>query len=155
MARAILTLVTVGVAIYAIVDCWRSRPDEVRYLPRAVWIVAILVFPLMGAVAYLMMGRTSPSGPGGPAGQRRVIAPDDDPDFLRSLEIDRRGKGQPRRPEAPQPPAPEPPKAAKPPKPPKSAKPARSEQEPPGEPGTGDVPADTGGDDDSSDGARS
>jgi hypothetical protein len=152
MARAILTLVTVGVAIYAIVDCWRSRPDEVRYLPKVVWIVAILVFPLMGAVAYLLMGRSDPSGPGGPAAPRRVIAPDDDPDFLRSLETDRRGKREPRGPETQQPPPPEPPKGAKPPKPPK---PGRPEQEPPAEPATGDVPADTAGDDEGADGARS
>jgi len=146
MARAVLTLITVGVAIYAIVDCWRSRPDEVRYLPRAVWILTILVFPLMGAIAYLMMGRTTAAGPNGTP-PRRVIAPDDDPDFLRSLQVNRRPTREPRLPEPPQPtpPQPKPPQ----PKPPKTSHP---EQPPPAD--TGDVPADTGGDDDPADGGR-
>jgi len=91
MARAVLLLVTVGVAIYAAVDCLRSRPDEIRLLPKLVWLVGIMVFPLAGALAYLTLGRV-----GAPMSRRtgtrpqRVVAPDDDPEFLRSLERRRR-----------------------------------------------------------------
>lgn len=91
MPRAVLLLVTVGVAIYALVDLLRSRPDEVRGLPRFAWILAIVILPLAGSVAYLLLGRVGAGMDKGGAGSGpRVIAPDDDPDFLRSLEADER-----------------------------------------------------------------
>jgi hypothetical protein len=91
MARAVILLVTVGVAIYAAVDCLRSRPEEIRLLPKLVWLLGIVVFPLAGALAYLTLGRVGVpiSGRAGARAQR-VVAPDDDPDFLRSLERRRR-----------------------------------------------------------------
>ncbi len=96
MPRAVLLLVTVGVAIYALVDLLRSRPEEIRGLPKFAWVVAIALVPLAGSVAYLIFGRVgagtdstgSTSGP-------RVVAPDDDPDFLRSLDWEGRRKERP------------------------------------------------------------
>lgn len=94
MPRAVLLLVTVGVAIYALVDLLRSRPDEIRGLPKVVWVVAIAFVPLAGSVAYLIMGRV---GAGidrtGSGSVPRVVAPDDDPDFLRALDWETRRKG--------------------------------------------------------------
>lgn len=90
--RAVLTVVTVGVAIYALVDCLRSRPGEIRWLPKAVWVVAIVLMPLVGSLVYLFLGRTSPGSappPWNPPGGRRFTAPDDDPEFLRSLDSSR------------------------------------------------------------------
>lgn len=100
MPRAVLLLVTVGVAIYSLVDLLRSRPHEVRLLPKAVWVVAIAFIPLAGSIAYLVFGRVGAGvdGPGSDAGPR-VVAPDDDPDFLRSLDWDSRRRKQPRAPE--------------------------------------------------------
>jgi hypothetical protein len=59
-------------------------------------VVIILLFPLVGAVTYFLVGRPVRSGtrrdtwrPGGgfPESQRpRQVAPDDDPEFLRSIE---------------------------------------------------------------------
>ena len=71
-----------------------------RGLPRFAWLVLIVFFPIAGPAAWLMVGterdgaesqRTSwPTGPGN--GQpdlrrpiRRVVAPDDDPEFLSQL----------------------------------------------------------------------
>lgn len=112
-------MVTVGVAIYALVDCLRSRPDEIRGLPKVLWLVAIVLMPLVGAVAYLVLGRvTVPGTPGTTPDGRRVVAPDDDPEFLRSLRV-RRPEQTPPVPPTPPPAArPTPPKPAKPPKPP-------------------------------------
>lgn len=81
----IVLLLAVGVTIYALVDCWRSTDDEVRGLPRPAWILMSILFPPLGAVAYLLFGRQT-SIPQ----QGRVMAPDDDPDFLRKLDLDRR-----------------------------------------------------------------
>lgn len=99
MPRAVLLLVTVGVAIYALVDLLRSRPDEIRGLPKVVWVVAIALVPLAGSVAYLVLGRV---GAGADRSRRtgpRTVAPDDDPDFLRSLDKDQRRLPEDRRPE--------------------------------------------------------
>jgi hypothetical protein len=120
--RVVITLVTVGVAIYALVDCLRSRPGEIRGLPKVLWLVAIVVLPLAGAVAYLVLGRVTPPGTAGlrPPG-RRVVAPDDDPEFLRSLRV--------RRPDQTPPPATPPPPVV-PPAPPAPPESTDDEAEP-------------------------
>jgi Phospholipase_D-nuclease N-terminal len=90
MSYIVLLLISVGVTIYALVDCWRSTDDEVRGLPRPAWILLIILVgplgvPAFGATAYLLFGRA-------PAGSRprSVVAPDDDPEFLHSLDAARR-----------------------------------------------------------------
>ena len=47
----------------------------------------ILLLPFAGPVLYLMLGR-APEAPPAPAA--RPLAPDDDPEFLRRLELERR-----------------------------------------------------------------
>ncbi len=88
LAVAILTLV-----VYALVDCARTRSYDVKVMPKAVWIVVILIgFPPIGALAWLLAGRER--GPAQPPTRRvRPIAPDDDPDFLWNLEQQRRREG--------------------------------------------------------------
>src|SRR4051794_13721626 len=90
MSYVVLLLISVGVTIYALVDCWRSTDDEVRGLPRPAWVLLIILvgplgFPPIGAAAYLLFGRPTPLARPG-----RVLAPDDDPDFLRTLDLERR-----------------------------------------------------------------
>jgi hypothetical protein len=80
----VVLLVTVGVTIYALVDCWRSSAGEVRGMPRAAWIMFILLFPLAGGAAYLFFGRDR-TGLTGRPDRPRVLAPDDDPEFLGQL----------------------------------------------------------------------
>jgi len=65
----------------------------VRKLPRAAWILIILMVPIVGSLAWLTIGRRKGSGPR-PA--PRPVAPDDDPDFLRDLD-----RKQPRRDDKP------------------------------------------------------
>jgi Phospholipase_D-nuclease N-terminal len=81
----VVLLLAVGVTIYALVDCWRSTDDEVRGLPRPAWILIVILFPPLGAAAYLFLGRGQASVP-----RARVLAPDDDPEFLRQLDQQRR-----------------------------------------------------------------
>jgi Phospholipase_D-nuclease N-terminal len=85
MLRVIVVLLTVGVTIYALVDCLRSSDVEVRVLPRPAWALVALLVPLFGGVAYLVFGRQR-----APVHAGRMVAPDDDPDFLRSLDVPRR-----------------------------------------------------------------
>ena len=98
MAKVILVLAALGVTIYAGIDCLRSDDAEIRGLPKPLWLLVIIAAPLFGGLMYLLVGR-QPT-PGAPTSRRqRTIAPDDDPDFLRSLDPPppRSHDGEPRR----------------------------------------------------------
>ena len=91
MLRYLPTLVLVGFALYCVIDLVRSPDDEVRGLPRLVWLVLMVVLPVVGGVAWLVAGRPRAPRPPGSVGPRtvgspRVLGPDDDPDFLRGLD---------------------------------------------------------------------
>ena len=91
-------------AIYALVDCAQTEPDQVRGLPKLVWVALIALIWVVGPVAWLIGGRERDAvGVNGPAGSQRsrtaprrtrALAPDDDPAFLESL---RRGNEEQRR----------------------------------------------------------
>lgn len=97
MARlyALLFVVQIVLAVVALISCLSAEEGEIRALPRLVWVLIILFFPLVGSIAWFLAGRPvdpsrSPgqSRPGGgfPARERpRQVAPDDNPEFLRSL----------------------------------------------------------------------
>ena len=93
MLRVVLVALVVFATIYAFVDCVQTDRRLVRIMPKAVWLIAVLV-PVVGPIFWLVAGRTdargghAPRGPGGPRGPRRPPGPrgpDDDPDFLRKL----------------------------------------------------------------------
>jgi hypothetical protein len=90
MLKALVVVVPVVLAIYCLVQVVQSRPDEVRTLPRWGWAVGIVLLPLLGSVAWLVLGRPRGRRPQQPPPRRtRPLAPDDDPDFLRRLRYDR------------------------------------------------------------------
>jgi hypothetical protein len=96
MAKVLLVLAALGVTIYAGIDCLRSDDAEIRGLPKPLWLLVIIAAPLFGGLMYLLVGRQP--APGAPPTRRsRTIAPDDDPDFLRSLDPPRSHDGEPRR----------------------------------------------------------
>ena len=85
MPRVILTLLAIGLAIYALVDCVQTEDDKVRGIPKLIWIVLIVLIPWIGPIAWLIAGRER-QWPGQQRSQRRgPKGPDDDPDFLRDL----------------------------------------------------------------------
>ncbi|MDG4802502.1 PLD nuclease N-terminal domain-containing protein [Micromonospora sp. WMMD980] len=92
MARlyVLLFLVQVVLAVCALISCLSAEDEQVKVLPRLVWVLVILFFPLVGSIAWFVAGRERPNGPLGAAGSttpaRRPVAPDDDPDFLSSLD---------------------------------------------------------------------
>ena len=87
MLRLLPWLVTVALTVYAVVDCIQTDDSRVRNLPKVLWILLVLLFPLVGPIAWLLAGRPPRSEPGrGPRPQPRPPrGPDDDPDFLRRL----------------------------------------------------------------------
>ncbi|MGZ4613451.1 MAG: PLD nuclease N-terminal domain-containing protein [Kineosporiaceae bacterium] len=86
MLRVVVVLVVVGLFVYAFVDCLRADARDLRQLPRPIWLLAIFV-PVVGPVLYLLLGRPVRMTEEPVA---RPIAPDDDPEFLRRLDIERR-----------------------------------------------------------------
>ena len=91
-----LALVALAVTIYALIECARTRPSDVRSLPKTGWIAAIILLPLIGAGLWFWLGRPAASTYEKPNQARRQAtgAPDDDPDFLRNLERQSRNQAR-------------------------------------------------------------
>ena len=84
--------------VFCLIDCIQSDEGSIRNLGKVWWVLLILFFPLIGAIAWLVAGRPLP----GPRRQvswpstrtagfpeyerpRRSVAPDDDPEFLAQM----------------------------------------------------------------------
>jgi hypothetical protein len=73
-------LFTVFVTVFAA----SANKNEVRNLPKWLWVLICLAVPIVGGLLYLVLGR--PIGrPKTGKGNTRIVAPDDDPAFLRDL----------------------------------------------------------------------
>lgn len=61
MVRLEIALAVVGFAlwVYCLVDVIGRGEDGVRHLPKVAWIVLVLLFPFVGSVAWLLVGRES------------------------------------------------------------------------------------------------
>lgn len=112
MLRALVYIVPVALALYALIDLSRSEAVERADIHRAAWVALIVLLPVIGPVTWILISRSRrapasrptpgsrpapPNGPRpGPAGRvwpvRRPgpVAPDDDPDFLWRLEQQQR-----------------------------------------------------------------
>src|SRR5215471_2636605 len=103
MARLyeLLFALEILLAVLALISCLSAYEGELRALPKVVWVIVILLFPVVGSIVYFVAGRplpdartrTSPWRPGSgfPEAERpRQVAPDDDPAFLRTLDAQTR-----------------------------------------------------------------
>ncbi|MEU2625592.1 MULTISPECIES: PLD nuclease N-terminal domain-containing protein [Kitasatospora] len=103
MLRVVPPLLLLALWVWAFIDCLTTPEEEVRYLPKVAWVIIVLLFPLVGSIAWLVAGRNRarsrgravpwPAGPtaGFPEYERpaeRYVAPDDNPEFLASLKKD-------------------------------------------------------------------
>jgi hypothetical protein len=122
--HVIVPLLIFGFLLYCVLDVVLTSEDEIRNLPKLVWLVLVLLIPIIGGVAWLVAGRPAthggapggartatgfgpgrhPSGHGSPAPgggrpgpSRRPSAPrgpDDDPEFIKQLERRLRRPGE-------------------------------------------------------------
>lgn len=90
MLRFLVPAAVFVVMLYAFIDCLQTRRGTVRTLPKWLWLVVVVLVPLVGALAWLFVGRPRrPSLVGAGASRRGgPVAPDDDPAFLRKLADD-------------------------------------------------------------------
>ncbi|MCW6005870.1 PLD nuclease N-terminal domain-containing protein [Micromonospora sp. CPCC 205371] len=91
----LLFLVDLILIVVALIDCISTEEFAVRNLPKLAWVFIILLFPPIGPIAWFIAGRPQKHrvgragdwrpGSGFPEYERpRPLAPDDDPEFLRS-----------------------------------------------------------------------
>ncbi|MCK2214655.1 PLDc N-terminal domain-containing protein [Actinomadura sp. ATCC 31491] len=93
MAGVLIGLALLAFWLFSLFDVVTTPEDEVRNVPKALWIMVVVLIPLVGGLVWMARGRPRAPrqawpvthGPGMPKG------PDDDPDFLRDL--DRRLRG--------------------------------------------------------------
>ncbi|HKD99179.1 MAG TPA: PLDc N-terminal domain-containing protein [Micromonosporaceae bacterium] len=106
---ALLVLANIILIIAGLFDCITSDDRQVRSMPKLLWVLVILLLQGVGAILWFVIGRpivdpraNHPAGKGrvvpedtdedvwspeapAPSTLPRQLAPDDDPEFLRSL----------------------------------------------------------------------
>ena len=99
MIRVLPFTIELFLLVFCLIDAIQSDPAQIRNLPKLGWIVLILLVPLVGGIAWLIAGRPQRqprSGARWPATRtsgfpeyerpaRSWVAPDDDPEFLRTV----------------------------------------------------------------------
>ena len=99
MIRLLPYAIELALVVFCLIDCVQSDEHRIRNLPKWAWVVLIILLPIIGAVIWLLAGRPTraSAGRGAPSGKTagfpayerppaRPKAPDDDPEFLRSLK---------------------------------------------------------------------
>lgn len=74
----ILAFAAVVFWVFTAVDCAAQPAVRHRGVDKPIWVLLVLVLPVVGGILWLTVGRAS-------AASLRRRAPDDDPEFLRSL----------------------------------------------------------------------
>ena len=99
MIRAMLIIggaaLIVGLTLYTLLDTVRTTAHEARTLPKWLWVLVTLLFPVVGPLMWLILGRPKAQPAAGARrgfGQRHntpapsVSSPDDDEEYLRWLK---------------------------------------------------------------------
>ncbi|GGT34321.1 PLD nuclease N-terminal domain-containing protein [Streptomyces chromofuscus] len=91
MLRILMFVVPLALSVYAFIDCISTDEKDIRHIPKPLWAILVLLFPLVGSISWLIAGkRRRPAGQVGRRGQ--WVAPDDNPEFLRSLSEEEQDK---------------------------------------------------------------
>ena len=103
MPTLVVLAVSIALALWCLVDLLPREDAELQGLPKVGWVVVLLLFPLLGGLAYLLAGRSPQARAAGPraAGPRAAgrplrpgrtrpdappaRGPEDDPEFQAQL----------------------------------------------------------------------
>ena len=84
MGRALVILLPLVLTLYTFVECAMRDDSQIKKIPKWGWLLVILFLQPIGGIVYLVIGRVRrPRGP--KPGKKRILPPDDDPDFLRCI----------------------------------------------------------------------
>jgi hypothetical protein len=99
IAYEVALVVELCLLVYCVLNVLTTPPEHCRNLPKLLWLVLVIVFPVVGGIAWLVAGR--PQGParslpykgntGIPPeydrpGRAAALSPDDDAAFLAGLK---------------------------------------------------------------------
>ncbi|GHE62108.1 PLD nuclease N-terminal domain-containing protein [Streptomyces thermocarboxydus] len=95
MLRVLMFLVPLALSVYAFIDCISTKDEDIRHMPKPLWAILVLLFPLVGSISWIIAGKKrQPAGAGGSVwgggGRGQWVAPDDNPDFLKSLDEEKK-----------------------------------------------------------------
>jgi hypothetical protein len=79
-----LVVLVIVIDIYTLIDCAMTPQEKVRRFPKWAWLLIIVLTGIIGDIAWFVAGRPKRPGPNR-GGSKRIIPPDDNPDFLRKL----------------------------------------------------------------------
>ncbi|MCT4356367.1 PLDc N-terminal domain-containing protein [Streptomyces sp. Je 1-79] len=89
MLRALMFILPLALTIYACIDCVTTPEEETKHLPKLAWVVLILLFPIAAPIVWFFAGKDRRRGfTAGGRGANQWVAPDDNPEFLKSLRED-------------------------------------------------------------------
>jgi hypothetical protein len=97
MPNLIVGLALLGFWLYCLFDVITTPEASIRNMPKLVWILTIVLLAVLGGLLWLLLGRPKASARGPividelgtrqwPPKPSAPRGPDDDPEFLRSLE---------------------------------------------------------------------
>ncbi len=94
MLRYVPALLSLALTVYCVIDAFQTDEADMRNLPKAAWVMIVVLLPVVGPVAWLLGGRPRRGTPPSRGQQqrddqrdrdRRPRGPDDDPDFLKGI----------------------------------------------------------------------
>lgn len=93
MLRILPPLLVLALWIWAFIDCLTTPEEEVKHMPKVIWVIIVLLFPLLGSIAWLAIGKqrggmSTAQAVRASRSAGRQVAPDDNPEFLASLRKD-------------------------------------------------------------------
>ncbi|NUW44837.1 PLD nuclease N-terminal domain-containing protein [Nonomuraea rhodomycinica] len=98
MAGVVIGLALLAFWLYSLFDLITTPEEEVRNVPKTLWLLIVVLVPFAGGLFWMLLGRpqgarTTERAPRRPDVHHAPIpkGPDDDPEFLR--ELDRRMRG--------------------------------------------------------------
>jgi hypothetical protein len=91
--RVVLAVAVLAIFVYGLVDVIRTDGRLTRGISKPAWIIVMIVLPVLGALLWLLIGRPRGNPPVRQS-YGHPTAPDDDPDFLRNLELRRRNQAE-------------------------------------------------------------
>ncbi|MEU3244272.1 PLDc N-terminal domain-containing protein [Streptomyces sp. NPDC006875] len=54
-------LIVAALYVYALIDCFRTPTANIRLLPKAGWLIIMVLFPILGAITWRNLGTRSVS----------------------------------------------------------------------------------------------
>jgi hypothetical protein len=63
MIRILPAVVVFVLWVYCLVDVITTRDDRVRHLPKVAWLVIVFLFPFVGSLVWLLVGRPAQERP--------------------------------------------------------------------------------------------